>query len=472
MEIVILIAIIVTLLSGLLFFLYKKNQTQSYKIKELENNLQEIYNNNQNYKILLATFEERLKNIPKLESQIVTLQAELKNQEEENKKELEKKLDEILFLKEENSHYKTSLQEQTKASEERILDLKQNEDRLKTQFKNLATEIFEHNRKKFSEQNQESLGLILNPMKQQLNDFKKKVEDVYEKEAKDRSALQNELKMLQELNQKMTTETHNLTSALKGQNKTQGSWGEMVLERVLESSGLRKGEEYLREESLQNEDGTKYRPDVIVNLPNDRQVIIDAKTSLTAYEQYVATEEDIGAKQNFLKAHILSIHTHIDTLSQKRYEELKGVNTLDFIFMFLPIESALMIALENDKGLFDKAFKKKIVLVSPTTLLVALKAVENSWRYEKQAQSTVEVIRLAEKLYAKVRGFVEDFEKVGKTLGVAQKTYDDAFGKLSKGKDNIVRQIEIFKEKSSINPTKQIDQEIVDSAMALLEDEA
>lgn len=472
MEIIVLAAIIVILLGGLLFFLYKKNQIQSHKIIELETNLKEIASKNQDYKIGLATLEERLKNIPKLESQIVILTSELKQVEEVNKKNLEKKQQEIVFLKEENSHYKTSLEEQTKAMEERIIDLKENEEKLKIQFKNLANEIFEHNTKKFSEQNQESLGLILNPMKQQLIDFKKKVEDVYEKEAKDRSVLQNELKTLQELNQKMTTETHNLTSALKGQNKTQGSWGEMVLERVLESSGLRKGEEYLREESLQNDDGVRYRPDVIVNLPNDRQVIIDAKTSLTAYEQYVSNEEDSNLKQDYLKAHLLSINTHIDTLSQKRYEELKGVNTLDFIFMFIPIESALMIALENDKGLFDKAFKKKIVLVSPTTLLIALKAVENSWRYEKQAQNTAEVIRLAEKLYGKVRGFVEDFEKVGKTLGIALKTYDDAFGKLSKGKDNIVRQIEIFKDKSSINPTKQITQEIVDCAMTLGEDEA
>jgi len=203
---------------------------------------------------------------------------------------------------------------------------------------------------------------------------------------------------------------------------------------------------------------------VIVNLPANRQVIIDAKTSLTNYEQYTSTQ-DVIEKKGYLNLHIKSINTHIDFLSNKNYEELKGVNTLDFIFMFIPIESALMLAMESDKGLFDKAFKKKIVLVSPTTLLVALKAVENSWRYEKQAQSTTEVIRLAEKLYNKVRTFVEDFEKVGKNLSQAQKSYDDAYKKLSSGKDNIVRQIEVFKEKSSINPSKQISQDIVDSAM-------
>lgn len=465
MEITILIGLIAIIFSGILFFQYKTNQSQNNQIKEFENNLKSITSLNQFNEIELAKLKERAQNISKLELEIVKIKEEAQLKESTNQQILNQKQDELIVLKEENAKLNTTLTEQTKAMSDRLNDLKANEEKLKEQFKNLATEIFDNNSKKFSEQNQESLGLILNPMKQQLNDFKKKVEDVYDKEAKDRSALQNELKTLQELNQKMSIEAHNLTTALKGQNKTQGSWGEMVLERVLESSGLRKGEEYIREESLQNDDGIKYRPDVIVNLPNDRQVIIDAKTSLTSYEQYVSNEDE-GMKQTNLKAHIISINSHIDILASKRYEDLKGVNTLDFIFMFIPIESALMVALENDNALFDKAFKKKIVLVSPTTLLVALKAVENSWRYEKQAQSTAEVIRLAEKLYGKVRGFVEDFEKVGKSIGLAQKTYDEAFGKLSKGKDNIIRQIEIFKDKSSINPTKQIAQELSDSAMA------
>ncbi len=465
MEITILIGLIAIIFSGILFFQYKTNQSQNNQIKEFENNLKSITSLNQFNEIELAKLKERAQNISKLELEIVKIKEEAQLKESTNQQILNQKQDELIVLKEENAKLNTTLTEQTKAMSDRLNDLKANEEKLKEQFKNLATEIFDNNSKKFSEQNQESLGLILNPMKQQLNDFKKKVEDVYDKEAKDRSALQNELKTLQELNQKMSIEAHNLTTALKGQNKTQGSWGEMVLERVLESSGLRKGEEYIREESLQNDDGIKYRPDVIVNLPNDRQVIIDAKTSLTSYEQYVSNEDE-GMKQTNLKAHIISINSHIDILASKRYEDLKGVNTLDFIFMFIPIESALMVALENDNALFDKAFKKKIVLVSPTTLLVALKDVENIWRYEKQAQSTAEVIRLAEKLYGKVRGFVEDFEKVGKSIGLAQKTYDEAFGKLSKGKDNIIRQIEIFKDKSSINPTKQIAQELSDSAMA------
>ncbi len=470
MEIIVLIGTMVFFFAGVLFFQYKQNQLQKEELKELETTLSFTNKLKQHLDVEVATLLERVQNLSKLDIQTEKLKNDLKSIQQENQEYLIAKQDEIIRLKEENATLRTSLAEQNKSMNERFNDLKINGEKLKVEFQNLATEIFDSNSKKFSEQNQESLGLILNPMKQQLNDFKKKVEDVYDKEAKDRSVLQHELKMLQELNQKMSIEAHNLTTALKGQNKTQGSWGEMILERVLESSGLRKGEEYIREETLEDNEGVKYRPDVIVNLPNDRQVIIDAKTSLTAYEQYVS-HEDEKEKQIYLKAHILSINTHIDTLSDKRYESLKGINTLDFIFMFIPIESALMIGLENDKELFDKAFKKKIVLVSPTTLLVALKAVENSWRYEKQAQNTTEVIRLAEKLHAKVRGFVEDFEKVGKTLGMAQKVYDDAFGKLSRGKDNIVRQIEIFKDKSNISPTKLISQEIVDRAMIEDEDE-
>ena len=425
---------------GIAIFLYKKNSDISKQ-----------------YEIEKAISGERVKYLSSLanESKNKTLNLEYENQ----KQQIESIKDRELI-----SQLQTKLKEQNKSMHEKLNILENNEDKLKVEFKNLASEILDNNSKKFSVQNSENLSLVLNPMKQQIDEFKKKVEDVYDKEARDRSMLSTELKTLKELNNKISQDAINLTNALKGQNKTQGSWGEMVLEKVLESSGLRKGEEYLREEFLTSDDGKSYRPDVIVNLPNDRQVIIDAKTSLTSYEQYTSYQDE-SDKVGFLKSHLISINNHINELSDKKYEKLKGVNTLDFIFMFIPIESALMLALENDKELFDKAFKKKIVLVSPTTLLVALKAVENSWRYEKQAQSTTEVIRLAEKLYSKVRTFIEDFEKVGKHLNTAQKSYDDAHNKLTLGRDNIVRQIEVFKEKSNINPTKQISQELVDSAM-------
>ena len=448
MEIELIILSLLFLAMAIVFYkIYNIQKNENLKLKEY---IELSRNENQELKINLSSQKEYRQNS---QIRIDELKDDLEKQKDINTEQNNNLSDAKVKI----SELQTQLQEQQ-------TNIHKNEEKLKTEFKNLATEILDNNSKKFKEQNNENLGHLLNPMKQQLNEFKKKVEDVYDKESKDRSALQQELKTLKELNQKISTDAINLTKALKGEVKQQGSWGEMVLEKVLESSGLRLGIEYIREETLKNNDGEKYRPDVIVNLPQNRHIIIDAKTSLTAYEQYVSTQDDIE-KTKFLNNHLISINKHIDTLANKSYEKLKGINTLDFIFMFVPIESALMLAIENDIGLFDKAFKKKIVLVSPTTLLVALKAVENSWRYEKQAQNTTEVIRLAEKLYTKVKTFVDEFEKVGKHLNIAQMSYDDAHKKLSSGKDNIIRQIEIFKNKSSITPTKQISQELVDSAM-------
>ena len=362
------------------------------------------------------------------------------------------------------SQLQTQLEEQNIAMQDKLQLLQNSEAKLKTEFENLANKIFDSNSKKFKEQSQESLGLILNPMKQQLSEFKKKVEDVYDKEAKDRSALSAELKMLKELNLKMATEATNLTNALKHDNKTQGGWGEMVLDKVLESSGLREGHEFTKQVSLRDDEDRLFKPDVIVNLPDNRHIIIDAKTSLTAYNEYMA-EVDDDLKQIHLKHHIKSIKEHIKGLSNKKYEDLKNVNSLDFIFMFLPIESALLLALENDVNLYDEAFKQKIILVSPTTLLVALRAVENTWRYERQAQNIQDVYKRAEELYKKFTGFVEDLKKVDKSLESARNSYDEAFKKLSSGRGNLVSQVTMLKKVSNIKPKKELENALVNGAM-------
>lgn len=368
------------------------------------------------------------------------------------------------------SQLQTQLEEQNKSMEEKLKLLHDSEEKLKEQFKNLATEIFDSNTKKFSEQNKESLGLILNPMKQQLTDFKKKVEDVYDKEAKDRSALQNELKTLKELNQKMSAEAHNLTNALRNDSKKQGKWGEMVLEKVLESSGLREGHEFKREVSLKDNENKPFRPDVIVYLPDQRHIVIDAKTSLTAYNEYMAEDND-ELKQIHLKNHIKSVKDHIKGLADKKYEDLQNVNSLDFIFMFVPIEGALLLALDNDVNLYDEAFKQKIILVSPTTLLVALRAVENTWRYERQAQNIAEVYKRAEELYKKFTGFIEDLKKVDKGLESARTNYDEAFKKLSTGHGNLVNQVTMLKKVSNIKPKKELESTLVETAMVdIIED--
>jgi len=364
----------------------------------------------------------------------------------------------------ENAKLQTQLVEQNKSMQTRLEDLKNNEEKLKNQFKTLATEIFDNNSKKFQTQNQESLGHILNPMKEQLTDFKKKVEDVHLKDTEARGELKEELKMLKNLNQKISDEAQNLTNALKKDNKQQGNWGEMILSKVLESSGLREGYEFKREKVLKDDDNKSFKPDVIVNLPDNRHIIIDAKTSLNAYTQYMSSDDEL-LKQEYLKKHIKSIKEHIKGLSDKKYEDLLGINSLDFIFMFIPIEGALHLALDNDVNLYNEALKKKIFLVNPSNLLIALRVVENTWRYEKQAQNIEDVYKRAEELYKKFAGFVDDLQKVGKGLETAKTSYDEAFKKLSGGRGNLVSQVTMLKKVSSIKPKKEIDGALVDGAM-------
>ncbi len=366
----------------------------------------------------------------------------------------------------ENQELKTKLEESEKAFEEKMELLKKSEDKLKETFENLANEILETTKEKMTRTSKENLAQILDPLKLQMKDFKEKIESLNKEEREKMAVLQKELKDLKELSIQLSTDAENLTKALKGESKTQGNWGELVLEKVLELSGLKEGREFDREVSMKNEENKRYRPDVIVHLPNERDVIIDAKTSLTAYSEYIATEND-----TYLKAHIQSIKRHIDELAEKNYEHLKGINTLDFIFMFVPIENALLVALEGDAGLFEYAFKKRIILVSPTTLLVSLRAIESSWRFERQAKNIEEVVKAAESLYDKVRGFTDDFEKIGKSLESAQKSFDNAKNKLTGGKGNVIRQVEILKQKAGIKPKKEISPELKDRALTGHEEE-
>lgn len=468
--------------------------------------LQELQNIKQNQDIQMAVLEEKANTLPLMQDEINHLKTTLesvklqeqnlhvelseykislqkqnqkysefedstKKREDELKDELQKEKqtsfnynEEIKEYKSQISQLQTQLEEQNNAMQDKLKLLQENEQKLKVEFENLANKIFSDNSKKFSEQNQKDLGLILNPMRQQLGEFKKKVEDVYDKEAKDRSALQNELKTLKELNHKMSQEAHKLTTALTSDNKTQGNWGEMILDNVLESSGLRLGHEYEKQLHLKDDEDKAFKPDVVVHLPDDRDLIIDAKTSLKSYNEYM-TEVDEELKTIHLKNHIRSIKEHIKGLADKKYEDLKGVNTLDFIFMFLPIEGALLLALENDVNLYDEAFKQKIILVSPTTLLVALRAVENTWRYERQAQNIVDVYYRAEELYKKFNGFIEDMKKVGKGLDNANETYNEAFKKLTGGRGNLISQVTMLKKVSNIKPKKEIDSTLVENSM-------
>jgi len=313
-------------------------------------------------------------------------------------------------------------------------------------FNLLANKILQQNSKEFSNLSSQKIETLLKPLNNQINEFKTKLEQLSLQEAKEISALFNELKNLKELNEKLSNQAQNLTNALKGDNKKQGIWGEMILNKVLELSGLKEGIEYKKEFSIKN-----YRPDVVVFLPNNKKVIIDAKTSLKAYSNYIAT-----SNKEYLKEHINSIKRHINDISNKNYEELIKEG-LDFILLFIPIDSALALAQEEDTELFEFAFKKRVILTSPSTLLASLRAIESSWRVKNQEQNIKKVIDDANILYNKVRGFIEDFTKVGKSLQNAQNSYNDAFNKLSSGKGNILKIIKNIKENAEIKPKIEIE---------------
>jgi len=354
---------------------------------------------------------------------------------------------------------KERLSGQQIANEQKLQLLEKNREQMKLEFKDLANKILESNSEKFTGQNRDHLSKMINPIKEQFDAFKKQINDVYINEAKDRSMLQAEIKSIKEINHQMSTETKNLTNALKGESKKQGIWGEMILESVLENSGLRLGIEYEREVSLEHEsDNSRYRPDVIVHLPDTREIIIDAKTSLTAYEKYVSSTDE-EQKDVFAKQHLASMKQHIKELSDKDYTKLKGVETLDFIFMFVPIESAMLMAMEYDTSLFDHAFKKNVILVGPTTLMVSLRAVENSWKYEHQQRNAQEIAKRAGLLYDKFIAFIETVEKLGKQIGTVQKTYDEAYNKLHIGAGSLTSRFQKL-EKLGASTSKSLPEHI------------
>ncbi|WP_292663861.1 DNA recombination protein RmuC [Nitratifractor sp.] len=370
----------------------------------------------------------------------------------------------ILALEKQRSELQTRLEEEREQSQARLAELKEAREAMQKEFKLLADRVLEENSRRFGELSRSNVEEVLKPLRQQVTEFRDRIDRVHTEETKEMATLMQEIRHLRELNRQISEDAVNLTRALRGESKTQGIWGEMVLERVLEASGLREGEEYEREVSLRDADRRRFRPDVVVHLPDHRDLIIDAKTSLVAYERYVNAEEE-EERRRYARLHLDAVKNHIDRLAGKSYSELEGVETLDFVFMFLPIEGALMLALQEDPGLYDAAFSRHIVLVSPTTLLVALRAVENTWRRERQNRNAQEIARRAGALYDKFVNFAEDLERVGKQLDTVQKSYDSAWKKLSDGRGNIVRQIETLRElgaRSSKTLPKKLAQEALD----------
>ncbi len=359
------------------------------------------------------------------------------------------------------SELRARLQASQREMGDKLKLLQDAKEQMKLEFQTIAQKLFDEKTEKFSQQSKSNLGELLSPLRDQLGEFKKKIEDVYDKESRDRVSLFNEIVALKDLNSKMTVEALNLTRALKGDSKTQGNWGEMVLERVLEASGLQKGREYETQGQYSNEEGQRLRPDVIVHLPDTKHVIIDAKVSLTAWERYSANEDQ--QSEVHLQAHIDSIKQHIRELSSKNYPDLYGINAPDYVLMFIPIEPAFLKALEAEPALFGQAFEKNIMLVCPSTLLVSLKTIHNIWRYEYQNRNALEIARQAGALHDQFVLFAESLEDVGDKIDKARTAYDTAHKRLVSGKGNLVRRIEQL-ETLGAKARKKLPASLKDSA--------
>lgn len=363
-----------------------------------------------------------------------------------------------------------ALNNERRAANEKLELLERNRDALKQEFENLANRIFDQKSERFSQQSKTSLDSLLNPFRDQLQDFRKRVEDVYTTETKDRQALRSEIKSLQELNRQITEEAANLTRALKGDKKVQGNWGELILERVLEKSGLRKGVEYETQGTYRDNDHQLLRPDVIVHLPDQRNLVVDSKVSLLAYQQWVTADDD-DARAEALKQHVEAVRQHIRTLSEKDYSQLNGLHSPDFVLLFMPIEPAFVAAFQQDENLFAEAFERKIIVVTPTTLLATLRTIENIWRYERQSQNARRIADRAGAVYDKLRVFVEAMEKLGSQLQTAQGTYDNAMNTLTRGRGNLISQANRFVE-LGVRVKKELPKAIVDQAEVDADDTA
>lgn len=338
----------------------------------------------------------------------------------------------------------------------------QSEKKLREQFENLANRILDDKSRKFTDQNEKNLSNILGPLKEKIEKFETRVEKSNKESLLWNTALKTQIESLAELNKRINKEAENLTKALKGETKTQGNWGEFILQSILEKSGLVKDREYFVQESITSEDGRRYQPDVIVKLPDDKHIIIDAKVSLVAYERYV-NEDNKEAKAVALKLHIQSIRRHMKQLSDKDYQKLEAIEGLDFVLLFIPIEPAFSLAVQNDQELFNDAYSANIVVVSPTTLIATLRTIANIWKNEHQNQNALEIARQSGNLYDKFVGFSNDLIKVGKAMDSAKGSYEDAMNKLTTGSGNLVKRVESIK-KLGAKTSKILDAKLLDRA--------
>jgi DNA recombination protein RmuC len=380
--------------------------------------------------------------IQRLSTQIAVAEEKLK-QCRHNELELRQLQQLVTEFKAKNTELQTRMDEQVKNAAEKLKLLQDSEARLTIQFENLAGKIFDERSRQFTEHNKTSLDHIVTPLREQLGEFKQRIETVYDNENKDRISLREEVVSLRRDTAQMNQEALNLTRALKGDKKAQGNWGEMILEKVLEKSGLRKGIEYETQGAFRDEDNRLFKPDIIIRLPENKDVIIDSKVSLLAYERYCSTDDDLE-RITALRQHTDAVREHIKSLSGKDYFGLKGLRCLDFVLLFIPIEAAFIAAFQADERLFSDAFEYKIVVVTPTTLLATLRTVENIWRYERRNENARAIADKAGIVYDKIRGFVDELDKLGKQLSTVNTTYDGVMNKLTGGHGNLIRHASSF----------------------------
>ena len=429
-------SIIVAALVIILLFIFVRTKTKTGGIS------QEVLDQ---LNISKAKAEERADN---LKAEADKLQKELESERE--------KLTEAMKSLESSRSYLRAQQEKI---DEQKAEIRNNQEKFNKDFELIASRILDEKTKKFTEENRTNLDIILNPFKENIKAFEEKVEKVYKAESDERNVLKGHINQLIEQSNLMNLETQNLTKALKGDNKKQGNWGEMILERVLERSGLVKDQEYRIQASHQSSEGGRFQPDVVIDLPDDKHLIIDAKVSLIAYERLVNSETDID-RDLFTKQHIASIRNHIHELSSKNYSELYKINSPDFVMLFVPIESSFGIAVQKDAELFNFAWDKRVVIVSPSTLLATLRTIASMWKQERQNRNVMEIARLSGEMYDKFMGFVGDMEGIGKNLKLSQDAYDKALNKLSNGRGNLSITAEKIK-KLGAKTGKQLDQKFI-----------
>lgn len=353
-------------------------------------------------------------------------------------------------------------------NKEQKQEVEQLQEKFTKEFENLANKILEEKANKFTEQNKEHLKNILAPLQEKITHFEKKVEDTHKESIDYHAALRQQILGLKEMNEQMSKETINLTKALKGDSKMQGNWGELVLERVLEKSGLEKDREYFVQQSFVTPEGNRVFPDVIINLPDGKKMIVDAKVTLTAYERFVNEDDEVLKKQH-LKEHIASINRHVEQLGTKNYHDLYQMESPDFVLLFIPIESAFAVALQEDASLYNKAFEKNIVIVTPSTLLATLRTIDSMWTNQKQQENALEIARQAGALYDKFEGFVSDLIKIGKKMDEAKTEYQGAMNKLVEGKGNLISSVERIK-KMGAKAKKALPEAILQRANAIEND--